>query len=112
MREIYCNDKDCQVLPPAQSPVDTGGENTSSATAPPGLVPDSASMQVPLSAITPRARRGRKKKTGRKKRGKRGSGIVKRLQRLQIGGRRRRKSKKSQQSGGSRKRKCVKRKRS
>ena len=107
MREICCTDKDCQILPSTQSSLDSEGVNTSSSAAV-GLVTDSASMQVPLSTIAPRTRR--KKKTTRKKRGKRGSGIVKRLQRLQIGGRRRRRGKKNQQ-GGSRRPKCVKRKR-
>ena len=108
MREILCTDKDCQILPPSQSSVDTGSESIPSVAAP-GLMSENSST-VPLSSISPRSRRGRKKVRRKKKKNQVG-GILKRLKRLQIGGKKKPKSKKKNQRGGGR-RKFVKRKRS
>lgn len=101
MREIFCNEKDCHVLPASQSSVEAGPDSISS-------LSDSTPSTVPLSSIKPKSRRGKKRKTRRSK-SQRG-GKVKRLRRVQVGGKRRR-SKKTKSQRGGRKRKCIKRKR-
>ena len=108
MREIFCNDKECHLLPSSQSTVDSEGVNISSASAD-LAVPDSGSDQVPLPTIKPSApKKPRKKKTPAKRNDQLG-GLFKRLRQIQIGGKSKRKSKKTKRAGGKRKR--VKRKR-
>ena len=109
MREIFCNDKECHLLPSSQSTVDTERVNTSSASTADPPVPDSTPEQVPLPTIKTSARRKPRKKKNPRKRKDQLGGLVKRLRQIQIGGKSKRKSKKTKRAGGKKKR--VKRKR-
>ena len=101
MRQIYCSDKECELLPSTQSLSNTISENIQKSSSS-GLVPDSPSTLISLSSA--RSSGKRKQKRSKPKREKKRKAV----QKVQIGGKRKKKPIKNQKGG--KKRRCVKKK--
>lgn len=82
MRQIYCADKECELLPPNQTGDGSLGEHIITGSTG-GLIPEAQETSIPLEPV----KKPRKKKTKAQRGGARRT--VKRLKKVQVGGGRR-----------------------
>ena len=94
MRQIYCADKECELLPSTQTGGSIQCDNINTA-ATGGLIPEATSSSVPFSSV----RKTRKRRTQRGGGGRRRNNKpTKRLRKVQVGGGGRRKKKKTKKT--------------
>ena len=86
MRQIYCADKECELLPPDQTGSGSLGEHIVTTGSTGGLIPEAQATSVPLEPVKkPKKKKKKKIQKGGAKR------PVKRLKKVQIGGRKKKK---------------------
>ena len=85
MRQIYCADKECELLPPDQTGSGSLGEHIVTTGSTGGLIPEAQATSVPLEPVKKPKKKKKKIQKGGAKR------PVKRLKKVQIGGRKKKK---------------------
>lgn len=101
MRQIYCDDKGCELLPSTQYLPNTVGENIEK-TSSSGLVVDSPSTLIPLNSARSSGKRKQKRMKSQREKKKQS------VKKVQIGGKGKKNQTKNHKSG---KKRCVKKNR-